>query len=65
MRSQAMNTIATATIRPASSGRMRREVSVVSRATAFFDHKLTFHLRGRDSRAAARGQRAGRISGSR
>jgi len=44
---------------------MRREVSVVSRATVFFDHKLTFHLRGRDSRAAARGRRAPRISGSR
>jgi len=41
------------------------EVSVLSRATMFFDHKLTFHLRGRDSRAAARGRCARRFSGSR
>ena len=65
MRSQTMNTTATVTARPASSGRMPGEVGVVKGATVFFGDKLTFHLRGRDSRAAARGRCARRMFGPR
>jgi hypothetical protein len=60
-----MHTMATVTARPARSARMPGEVSVVTCATAFFGDKLTFHLRGRDSRAAARGRCARRMFGPR